>query len=211
MTPTSASYAQNESDVFSWVIRREFQELQHLVDEEKARCLGGVEAHTRGLLASLDSQLERAQATRERLGQAERALEQFSNEGHHEFIRVRQTDGQLGGQMGTRGSPGQALSLSQALTHPFPSLLLCRSTIRWPPGNMPGRGSHKTLVVSEQLPTRVWWVLPGREGRKEDPSRVPQEVPSLSLGPLRAVKVHMCSSELRQDLGWEAGTGYKCH
>ncbi|XP_049643835.1 E3 ubiquitin-protein ligase TRIM50-like [Suncus etruscus] len=77
----------NESDVFSWVIRREFQELQHLIDEEKARCLGGVEAHTRGLLASLDSQLERAQATRERLGQAERALEQFSNEGHHEFIR----------------------------------------------------------------------------------------------------------------------------
>ncbi|XP_062036388.1 E3 ubiquitin-protein ligase TRIM50 [Lepus europaeus] len=77
----------NESDVFSWVIRREFQELHHLVDEEKARCLGGVEAHTRGLVASLDMQLEQAQGAQERLAQAERVLEQFSNESHHEFIR----------------------------------------------------------------------------------------------------------------------------
>lgn len=80
--------SQNESDVFSWVIRREFQELHHLVDEEKARCLGGVEAHTRGLVASLDMQLEQAQGAQERLAQAERVLEQFSNESHHEFIRV---------------------------------------------------------------------------------------------------------------------------
>ncbi|XP_051691416.2 E3 ubiquitin-protein ligase TRIM50 isoform X3 [Oryctolagus cuniculus] len=77
----------NESDVFSWVIRREFQELHHLVDEEKARCLGGVEAHTRGLVASLDMQLEQAQGAQERLAQAERVLEQFGNESHHEFIR----------------------------------------------------------------------------------------------------------------------------
>ncbi|XP_004688343.1 PREDICTED: E3 ubiquitin-protein ligase TRIM50 isoform X1 [Condylura cristata] len=77
----------NESDVFSWVIRREFQELHHLVDEEKARCLEGVEGHTRGLVASLDLQLEQARGTRERLVQAEYVLEQFSNESHHEFIR----------------------------------------------------------------------------------------------------------------------------
>ncbi|EDM13372.1 tripartite motif protein 50, isoform CRA_a [Rattus norvegicus] len=77
----------NESDVFSWVIRREFQELHHLVDEEKARCLEGVESHTRGLVASLDMQLEQAQGTQERLAQAERVLEQFGNESHHEFIR----------------------------------------------------------------------------------------------------------------------------
>ncbi|XP_040829733.1 E3 ubiquitin-protein ligase TRIM50 [Ochotona curzoniae] len=77
----------NESDVFSWVIRREFQELHHLVDEEKARCLGGVEAHTRGLLASLDIQLEQAQGTQERLVQAERLLEQLGNQSHHDFIR----------------------------------------------------------------------------------------------------------------------------
>ncbi|XP_025720410.2 E3 ubiquitin-protein ligase TRIM50 isoform X1 [Callorhinus ursinus] len=77
----------NESDVFSWVIRREFQELHHLVDEEKARCLEGLEGHTRGLVASLDMQLEQAQGTQERLVQAERVLEQFSNESHHEFIR----------------------------------------------------------------------------------------------------------------------------
>ncbi|XP_006859753.1 PREDICTED: E3 ubiquitin-protein ligase TRIM50 isoform X2 [Chrysochloris asiatica] len=77
----------NESDVFSWVIRREFQELHHLVDEEKARCLEGVEGHTRGLVASLDMQLEQAQGTRERLVRAEHVLEQFSDESRHEFIR----------------------------------------------------------------------------------------------------------------------------
>ncbi|XP_044930903.1 E3 ubiquitin-protein ligase TRIM50 isoform X1 [Mustela putorius furo] len=77
----------NESDIFSWVIRREFQELHHLVDEEKARCLEGLEGHTRGLVASLDMQLEQAQGTQKRLVQAERVLEQFSNESHHEFIR----------------------------------------------------------------------------------------------------------------------------
>ncbi|XP_045675498.1 E3 ubiquitin-protein ligase TRIM50 isoform X2 [Phyllostomus hastatus] len=77
----------NESDVFSWVIRREFQELHHLVEEEKARCLEGVEGHTRGLVASLDMQLEQAQGTRERLVQAKCVLEQFGDENHHEFIR----------------------------------------------------------------------------------------------------------------------------
>ncbi|XP_063090375.1 E3 ubiquitin-protein ligase TRIM50 isoform X2 [Cavia porcellus] len=79
----------NESDVFSWVIRREFQELHHLVDEEKARCLEGVEGHTRGLVASLEMQLKQAQGTRERLAQTEHVLQQFGNESHHEFIRSR--------------------------------------------------------------------------------------------------------------------------
>lgn len=85
---TGPSLSQNESDVFSWVIRREFQELHHLVDEEKARCLEGVEGHTRGLVASLDMQLEQARGTRERLVQATGVLEQFGSESHHEFIRV---------------------------------------------------------------------------------------------------------------------------
>lgn len=89
MTPCDRpTLSQNESDVFSWVIRREFQELHHLVDEEKARCLQGVEGHTRGLVASLDMQLEQAQGARERLAQAERVLEQLGSESHHEFIRV---------------------------------------------------------------------------------------------------------------------------
>uniref|UniRef100_A0A4X1UNA5 Tripartite motif containing 50 n=1 Tax=Sus scrofa TaxID=9823 RepID=A0A4X1UNA5_PIG len=78
----------NESDVFSWVIRREFQELHHLVDEEKARCLEGVEGHTRGLVASLDMQLEQARGAQERLAQATCMLEQFGNESHYEFIRA---------------------------------------------------------------------------------------------------------------------------
>lgn len=85
---TSLSLSQNESDVFSWVIRREFQELHHLVDEEKARCLEGVEGHTRGLVASLDMQLDQARGARERLVQAAGVLEQFGSESHHEFIRV---------------------------------------------------------------------------------------------------------------------------
>ncbi|XP_075384253.1 E3 ubiquitin-protein ligase TRIM50 [Tenrec ecaudatus] len=77
----------NESDVFSWVIRREFQELHHLVDEEKAGCLARVEGHTRGLVASLNMQLEQAQGTRERLAQAEQVLEQCSGGSDQEFIR----------------------------------------------------------------------------------------------------------------------------
>ncbi|XP_072496339.1 E3 ubiquitin-protein ligase TRIM50 [Notamacropus eugenii] len=77
----------NESDVFSWVIRREFQELHRLVDEEKARCLEGIECHKRGLVASMDIQLEQAQGARERLNQAEQVLEQLSEESHLDFIQ----------------------------------------------------------------------------------------------------------------------------
>lgn len=58
------------------------------MDEEKARCLEGVEGHTRGLVASLDMQLEQAHSARERLVQAKCVLEQFGNENHHDFIRV---------------------------------------------------------------------------------------------------------------------------
>lgn len=58
------------------------------MEEEKARCLEGVESHTRGLMASLDMQLEQAQGTRERLVQAKCVLEQFGNENHREFIQV---------------------------------------------------------------------------------------------------------------------------
>ncbi|XP_074184520.1 E3 ubiquitin-protein ligase TRIM50 isoform X3 [Rhinolophus sinicus] len=67
--------------------RTRIVELHHLVDEEKARCLEGLEGHTRGLMASLDMQLEQARGTRERLVQAQRVLEQFGNESHYEFIR----------------------------------------------------------------------------------------------------------------------------
>ncbi|KAL6056266.1 hypothetical protein STEG23_020635 [Scotinomys teguina] len=105
----------NESDVFSWVIRREFQELHHLVDEEKARCLEGVEGHTRGLVASLDMQLEQAQGTQERLTQAEKVLEQFGSESHHEFIRKFHA-------MASRSLPlpaPESLKLDPATAHPL--------------------------------------------------------------------------------------------
>lgn len=110
---TSPFLSQNESDVFSWVIRREFQELHHLVDEEKARCLEGLEGHTRGLVASLDMQLEQAKGTQERLVQAKHALEQFSNESHHEFIRVSGR----GSVTHAEEVPGGPKSLRHALTH----------------------------------------------------------------------------------------------
>lgn len=58
------------------------------MDEEKARCLEGLEGHTRGLVASLDMQLEQAQGAQERLAQAEQVLEEFGSESHQEFIRV---------------------------------------------------------------------------------------------------------------------------
>ena len=54
----------------------------------RTRCLEGVEGHTRGLVASLDMQLEQARGARERLVQATGVLEQFGSESHHEFIRV---------------------------------------------------------------------------------------------------------------------------
>lgn len=130
---TSSSSSQNESDIFSWVIRREFQELHHLVDEEKARCLEGLEGHTRGLVASLDMQLEQAQGTLERLVQAERVLEQFSNESHHEFIRVS-------GQ----GSVAHAEARRSQELPPCrnPSVLSSRSITPWPPGNNLGGSSQ---------------------------------------------------------------------
>ncbi|KAM5331832.1 E3 ubiquitin-protein ligase TRIM50 isoform 3-T4 [Glossophaga mutica] len=120
----------NESDVFSWVIRREFQELHHLVEEEKARCLEGVEGHTRGLVASLDMQLEQAQGTRERLVQAKCVLEQFGNENHHEFIRKYHS-------MASRAPAGPTFG-----DHVRPHLLQAR-----PP---PGR--HQADCVEKALP-----------------------------------------------------------
>lgn len=116
------------------MIRREFQELHHLVDEEKARCLGGVEAHTRGLLASLDIQLEQAQGTQERLVQAERLLEQLGNQSHHDFIRVS----------GRQGPPPQPLStaLDGLGPDPLSPILSSRTTTPWPPGNPPWEGRH---------------------------------------------------------------------
>ncbi|XP_051847859.1 E3 ubiquitin-protein ligase TRIM50 [Antechinus flavipes] len=77
----------NESDVFRWVVRREFQDLHRLLDEEKARCLKGVECHTRGLVASMDIQLEQARGARERLNRAQRLLEQLSEESPLDFIQ----------------------------------------------------------------------------------------------------------------------------
>lgn len=81
--------------------------MHHLVDEEKARCLEGLEGHTRGLVASLDMQLEQAQGTQERLAQAEQVLEQFGNESHHEFIRVS------GQECGPQLSPQQCIVWTQ--------------------------------------------------------------------------------------------------
>lgn len=95
------------------MIRREFQELHHLVDEEKARCLEGVEAHTRGLVASLDMQLEQTQGTQERLAQAERVLEQFGSGSHHEFIRVS------GQERGAQLSPQQGGFHTAVITLPL--------------------------------------------------------------------------------------------
>lgn len=177
--------AQNESDVFSWVIRREFQELHHLVDEEKARCLEGVEGHTRGLVASLEMQLKQAQGTRERLAQTEHVLQQFGNESHHEFIRVSDT-----------GRPPALPSLT--------AKWLCHSH-RLPLSCLPEVPLHDLQVTTavellEDPPPPIWFNQPPL-GNFSYPAVVPAHIQ-----PRANCKSHIPASGVLQAAGEAGGT-----
>ncbi|XP_042298422.1 LOW QUALITY PROTEIN: E3 ubiquitin-protein ligase TRIM50-like [Sceloporus undulatus] len=77
----------NESDVFKWVIRKQFQELHRYIDEEKARFLGQIERQVAGLVASIQVQAEQAADALRELKELEDSLQSLNNESQLDFIR----------------------------------------------------------------------------------------------------------------------------
>ncbi|XP_066492247.1 E3 ubiquitin-protein ligase TRIM50 isoform X2 [Tiliqua scincoides] len=85
----------NESDVFKWVIRKQFQELHRYVDEEKARLLDRTEREAAQLIAAIDVQLKQTAGALRRLEELKGSLEKLNQEGQLDFIRVRLTRAEL--------------------------------------------------------------------------------------------------------------------
>ncbi|XP_025051232.1 E3 ubiquitin-protein ligase TRIM50 [Alligator sinensis] len=78
----------NESDVFKWVIRKEFQELHRYIDEEKASFLESTEIKAARLIASIESHVKQTSDTLKKLKEVEISLEKLNNESQLDFIRV---------------------------------------------------------------------------------------------------------------------------
>lgn len=81
--------SQNESDVFKWVIRKQFQELHRYVDEEKARFLERAEREAAHLISAIEAQLMQAAGALRKLEELEESLEKLNSEGQLDFVRVR--------------------------------------------------------------------------------------------------------------------------
>ncbi|XP_032645581.1 E3 ubiquitin-protein ligase TRIM50 [Chelonoidis abingdonii] len=77
----------NESDVFKWVIRKEFQELHRYIDEEKASFLGSIERKAGHLIASIEFQVTQTSDALHKLQEMESSLEKLNNETQLDFIR----------------------------------------------------------------------------------------------------------------------------
>uniref|UniRef100_A0A8C8RN87 Tripartite motif containing 50 n=1 Tax=Pelusios castaneus TaxID=367368 RepID=A0A8C8RN87_9SAUR len=77
----------NESDVFKWVIRKEFQELHRYIDEEKAGFLESTERKASRLVASIESQVTQTSDDLHKLQEMESSLETLNNESQLDFIR----------------------------------------------------------------------------------------------------------------------------
>ncbi|XP_074869780.1 E3 ubiquitin-protein ligase TRIM50-like [Carettochelys insculpta] len=77
----------NESDVFKWVIRKEFQELHRYIDEEKASFLENMERKASCLIASIESQVTQTSDALHKLQEMESSLEKLNNESQLDFIR----------------------------------------------------------------------------------------------------------------------------
>uniref|UniRef100_A0A8D0G0A4 RING-type E3 ubiquitin transferase n=1 Tax=Sphenodon punctatus TaxID=8508 RepID=A0A8D0G0A4_SPHPU len=78
----------NESDVFKWVIRKEFQELHRYIDEEKASFLDSIERKAARLITSIEFQVKQTLGTLHKLKEVESSLEKLNNENQLDFIRV---------------------------------------------------------------------------------------------------------------------------
>uniref|UniRef100_A0A8D0DKK2 RING-type E3 ubiquitin transferase n=1 Tax=Salvator merianae TaxID=96440 RepID=A0A8D0DKK2_SALMN len=77
----------NESDVFKWVVRKQFQDLHRYVDEEKARFLERIERDAAHLIASIEVQVKQAAGAVKDLKELEHSLEKLNNESQLDFIR----------------------------------------------------------------------------------------------------------------------------
>ncbi|XP_020657306.3 E3 ubiquitin-protein ligase TRIM50 [Pogona vitticeps] len=77
----------NESDVFKWVVRKEFQQLHRYIDEEKARFLAQIEREVARLVASIEAQLSQTADTLQKMKALGDSLEALNNEGQLGFIR----------------------------------------------------------------------------------------------------------------------------
>lgn len=79
---------QNESDVFKWVIRKQFQELHRYVDEEKANFLDRIEREAAHLITSIEAQVKQNADILQKLKDLESTLEKLNHEGQLDFIKV---------------------------------------------------------------------------------------------------------------------------
>ncbi|XP_063002535.1 E3 ubiquitin-protein ligase TRIM50 [Elgaria multicarinata webbii] len=77
----------NESDVFKWVIRKQFQDLHRYIDEEMARFVEWIERDTAQLVASIEVQVKQTADTLQKLKELESYLHKLSDEGQLGFIR----------------------------------------------------------------------------------------------------------------------------
>ncbi|XP_015223273.2 E3 ubiquitin-protein ligase TRIM50 [Lepisosteus oculatus] len=76
----------NESDVFKWVIRKEFGELRRYIELEEADFMQAVESKAASLIASIQSQVDDMTQVLAGLQEAEGTLERLNNESHLGFI-----------------------------------------------------------------------------------------------------------------------------
>ncbi|XP_032071003.1 E3 ubiquitin-protein ligase TRIM50 [Thamnophis elegans] len=77
----------NESDVFMWVVRKQFQDLHRYINEEKARFLGQIERKTTRIIDSIEIQLKQRADTLQKLKELENSLQKFNNEDQLDFIQ----------------------------------------------------------------------------------------------------------------------------
>ncbi|XP_066551314.1 E3 ubiquitin-protein ligase TRIM50-like [Amia ocellicauda] len=76
----------NESDVFKWVIRKEFGELRRCLEVEEARFMETVESKAAALLGSIQGQVDEMTQVLGKFQEAEGTLERLNNESHLGFI-----------------------------------------------------------------------------------------------------------------------------
>ncbi|XP_028662985.1 E3 ubiquitin-protein ligase TRIM50-like isoform X1 [Erpetoichthys calabaricus] len=77
----------NESDVFKWVIHKEFGELRHYIEEEESNFVQMVELKANALISTIEQQVADMTQTLGKFQEIQSTLEQLNNENHLNFIR----------------------------------------------------------------------------------------------------------------------------
>lgn len=161
---------QNESDVFKWVIRKEFQELHRYIDEEKASFLESTEIKAARLIASIESHVKQTSETLKKLKEVEISLEKLNNESQLDFIRV---------SLPVKGIYSKTLKREQPpqLTGTFPlSMLLGKQSVELLPWSFPGSGNPGTLPGIPLIEERARYLTPAPM-KKIEPQSSPQFSP----------------------------------